>query len=92
MVVVGPVLQSIPTPPASAAEERSEEEHLVILEAGAAAERELSEGSTHFAPALAMEIAPIKKWLEIEFGASRFRTSGATVWDVDLPVVSLVRR
>jgi hypothetical protein len=57
---------------------------VAIVEAGATGERELSEGSTHFGPALGVEIEPIENWLEIEFGAARLRNSGATVWDLDL--------
>lgn len=65
-------------------EERSEEEKsLLIFEAGAAGEQELSERG-NFGPAIGLEIEPIEDWLEIELGASRFRKAGTTVWDLDM--------
>ena len=60
------------------------EERTAIFEIGGAAERELSERTSHFGPAVGVEIEPIEDWLEIEFGASRFRSQGATVWELDL--------
>jgi hypothetical protein len=76
------MLDFMPSPAPAA--ERSEEERGVIVEVGATAERELSDGSTHFGPAVGLEIEPIEDYLEIELGASRLRNNGATVWDLDL--------
>jgi hypothetical protein len=65
-------------------QERSEEEHALVVEVGATTERELSEGSTHVGPAVGLEIEPIENWLEVELGASTFHSGGARVWDLDL--------
>jgi hypothetical protein len=73
------------TPSLVVGEERSEEERALIFEIGATGEREVSEGSTHFGPAVGLEIEPIENWLEVEIGASRFSNGGATAWDLDLP-------
>lgn len=84
VLAISSVLLLSPLP--ASADERSDEEHMIVVEAGAAGEHDLSDGSTYFGPALGVEVEPIENWLELEFGASRFRETGATVWDFDLPV------
>jgi hypothetical protein len=56
---------------AGAATEGGEEEadHVAILEVGATGEREITERSSHFGPAIGIEVSPIENWLEIEFSA-----------------------
>lgn len=83
LIAIG-ALFVIPYPAMGA--EPPEEEHPLIVEVGAAGERELAAGgSTHVGPSVGFEIEPIESWLEIELGASRFRDGRATVWDLDLP-------
>jgi hypothetical protein len=67
------------------AAEGAQAEHVVILELGASAEREISERNSHIGPAVGIEFEPIENWLEIEFGASAHRSRGATTWDLELP-------
>ncbi len=84
LTAIGAVLALVAN--ATTGEERSEDDKSpLIFEVGAAGERDLSERSTRFGPAVGLEIEPVEDWLEIELGASRFRRSGATVWDLDMP-------
>jgi hypothetical protein len=69
----------------AAGDEGEEAKHLFVLELGAAAEREISEHSSHLSPAVGIEIDPIENWLEIEFGASTYKSRGATNWELELP-------
>jgi hypothetical protein len=71
-------------PPASMSEEASRSEDMLILDAGAAGEKELAGGSTRLGPALGIEIEAIESRLEVELGAARFEQNGSTVWNVDL--------
>jgi len=74
------------TAPAIAApDEGTEQDHLVILELGASGEREISERTSHIGPAAGLEIEPIENWLEIELGASTYRSQGARNWEIELP-------
>jgi hypothetical protein len=72
-------------PAIAATEEGTEQDHLVILELGAAGEREISEHTSHIGPAVGLEIEPIENWLEIELGASTYRSQGARNWEIELP-------
>ena len=36
-------------------------------------------------PAVGIEIEPIENWLEVELGASIYRSQGATDWELELP-------
>jgi hypothetical protein len=69
----------------AAPDESAEQDHRVILELGATGEREISEHLSHIGPAVGVEIEPIENWLEVELGASTYRSRGATNWEVDLP-------
>jgi hypothetical protein len=73
------------TPAIAAADEGAQQDHLVIFELGATGEQEISERTAHIGPAIGIEIEPIENWLEIELGASTFRSRGATNWEIDLP-------
>jgi hypothetical protein len=64
---------------AALAAEGAQAEHVVILELGASAEREISERNSHSGPAVGIEFEPIENWLEIEFGASAHRRIEAVV-------------
>ncbi|MGA2838875.1 MAG: hypothetical protein ABSG18_01660 [Steroidobacteraceae bacterium] len=67
------------------AQDHAEDDHAVVLEAGAAGERNIK-GATaaNFGPALSLEVTPIEEWLEIEFGVSALGTSGHTELSSDL--------
>jgi hypothetical protein len=67
------------------ADDDESQEHVVVLELGATGEREISERTSHVGPTVGIEIEPIENWLEIEFGASTFRSRGATNWELELP-------
>jgi hypothetical protein len=72
-------------PAIAATDEGAEQDHLVIFELGASGEREISEHTSHIGPAVGLEIEPIENWLEIELGASTFRSQGARNWELELP-------
>jgi hypothetical protein len=72
-------------PAMAAPDEGTEQDHLVILELGASGEREISEHTSHIGPAAGLEIEPIENWLEIELGASTYRSQGARNWEIELP-------
>jgi len=72
-------------PALAAADEGAEQDHLMILELGATGEREISEHTSHIGPAVGIEVEPIENWLEIELGASTYRSQGARNWEIDLP-------
>lgn len=72
-------------PALAAADDGAEQDHIAILELGATGERELSEHSSHLGPAVGIEVEPIENWLEIEFGASTYRSHGAVNWEFELP-------
>jgi hypothetical protein len=69
----------------AAGDESAAQDHVAILELGAAAEREISEHASDIGPAVGVEVEPIENWLEIELGASTDRSQGATNWDIELP-------
>lgn len=74
------------TAPANAAtDEGAGQDRIVILELGAAGEREMSEHTSQLGPAVGLEIEPIENWLEIELGASTNRSQGVRNWEVELP-------
>jgi hypothetical protein len=61
-----------------------DDEPAAILELGGAASRSLSDHSSSFGPAVAIEFTPIKRWLELEAGVTPLFRSHSTEWDVDL--------
>ena len=71
-------------PHVGAAQERTEDDHGVVFEAGAAGEHGIHGGGSNFGPNLAIEITPIENWLEIEFGVSALGTNGHTEVSSDL--------
>jgi hypothetical protein len=72
-------------PAVAAADGDAEQHRVAVLELGATGEREISERSSHLGPAVGIEIEAIEDWLEIELGASRNRSRGATNWELELP-------
>ena len=76
----------LPFAPVLASDEQgAEPDHVAVLAFGAEGEREISERTSHLGPAVGIEIEPIENWLEIEFGASTYRSQGATNWQLELP-------
>lgn len=69
----------------AAADNDEKQDHVAVLELGATGEREISERNSHIGPAVGIEIEPIENWLEIECGASTYRSGGATNWELELP-------
>jgi hypothetical protein len=61
-----------------------EKEPTAVFEIGAASERSLQEGSSSFGPSVAIEVTPIKNWLEIEMGFAPLLRRGQTELGTDL--------
>jgi len=72
-------------PVSAFADEEEAQNYVAILELGATGEREISERTSHIGPAVGIEIEPIENWLELEFGASTYRSRGATNLELELP-------
>jgi hypothetical protein len=72
-------------PALAAANEAAERDRVAVLELGVTGERELSERTSHLGPVVGIEVAAIENRLEIEFGASPYRSRGATNWELELP-------
>ena len=64
--------------------QEKEKEPAAILEIGAAGEWALTHGTPSYGPSVAVEVTPIKEWLEIEAGTTPFFSRGQTEWDTDL--------
>jgi hypothetical protein len=62
----------------------AEKEPAAILELGAAASRSLNGGGSAGGPSVAVEVTPIKEWLELEAGVTPLFSAQATEWDTDL--------
>jgi len=68
----------------TAGEARAEEkEPSALIEMGGATEWDLRGGQS-FGPAVAIEVTPLKDWLEIEGGVSPLFGGGHTDWNTDL--------
>ena len=61
-----------------------EKEPAAILELGAAASHGLNGGGSSGGPSLAVEVTPIKEWLELEAGVTPLFSTQQTEWDTDL--------
>ncbi len=62
----------------------TEKEPAAILELGAAVSRSLNDGGSAGGPSLAVEVTPIKEWLELEAGLTPLFSAQGTEWDTDL--------
>ncbi|HKN20625.1 MAG TPA: hypothetical protein VJX73_04370 [Terracidiphilus sp.] len=62
----------------------AEKEPVAILELGAAASRSLNDGGSAGGPSFAVEVTPVKEWLEIEAGVTPLFSKQPTEWDTDL--------
>jgi hypothetical protein len=60
------------------------QEPKAIVEVGAAGEWPVTHGKSSYGPNVAVEVTPIKEWLEIEAGVTPFFSRGQTEWDTDL--------
>jgi hypothetical protein len=87
-VLVAPALGALlllaPVP--AGADGGEQRDHVAVLELGATGEREISERTSHLGPAVGIEIEPIENLLEVELGASTYRSRGATNWEIELPL------
>lgn len=73
-----------------AAQSVEEEKELAVVEVGAAAFRTVTgDGANSFGPSVAIEVTPIKNWLELEFGKPALFRRHATEWGTDLLFMSL---
>jgi hypothetical protein len=61
-----------------------QKEPAAIVEIGGAGEWALTHGTPSYGPNFAVEVTPIKEWLEIEAGVTPFFSRGQTEWDTDL--------
>ena len=61
-----------------------EKEPSALIEIGRATEWDLRDGGQNLDPAVAIEITPLKDWLEIEGGVSSLFGGGHTDWTTDL--------
>lgn len=61
-----------------------EKEPAAIMEVGAAGNWGVKGGGSAFGPTVAVEVTPIKNWLELEAGVTPLFAKGSTEWDTDL--------
>ena len=59
-------------------------EPAAVVELGGAASWSPRNGGASVGPALAVEVTPVKNWLELEAGVTPFFGRGSTEWDTDL--------
>jgi hypothetical protein len=70
--------------PGTAFGQSAESEPAAILELGAAGSLNVKNGDSSFGPSVAVEVTPIKNWLEIEAGVTPLFRRHATEWDTDV--------
>jgi len=61
-----------------------DKEPAAILELGGTPGLNVKDGTANFGPTIAVEITPIEKWLELEFGVTPAFGHHSTEWDTDL--------
>lgn len=69
---------------ASASAQSPEKESAAIVEVGGAGNWNVKGGGSAFGPTVAVEVTPIKNWLELEAGVTPLFAKGSTEWDTDL--------
>jgi hypothetical protein len=69
---------------ASAQSANLDSEPAAIVELGAAGNWNVKDGSSSFGPTLAVEVTPIKHWLELEAGVTPLFARHSTEWGADL--------
>jgi hypothetical protein len=60
-----------------------EKEPAAVLELGAAGNWNVKDASAGFGPDIAVEVTPIKNWLELEAGVTSLFARHSTEWDTD---------
>jgi hypothetical protein len=68
----------------SAAQSVEQEKEHAVIELGGGAFRNVTDGASSFGPAVAVEVTPIKNWLELEFGTTALFRRHSTEWGTDL--------
>src|SRR5579862_4463571 len=69
----------------TAAQSVDEEKEHVVVELGGAASRTVTgDAASSFGPSVAVEVTPIKNWLELEFGTTALFRRHSTEWGTDL--------
>ena len=61
-----------------------EKEPAAVVELGAAGNWNIKDASASFGPDVAVEVTPIKNWLELEAGVTPLFARHSTEWDTDL--------
>jgi hypothetical protein len=61
-----------------------DKEPAAIAELGGAASWNVEGGGSSFGPTIALEVTPIKNWLELEAGVTPFFARHSTEWETDL--------
>jgi hypothetical protein len=80
---VGAVLLGTAVWVGSARGQGEEREPAAIVEVGGAGEWGLTHGGASYGPNVAVEVTPIKEWLEIEVGVTPLFSQGQTEWETD---------
>jgi hypothetical protein len=68
----------------SAFAQSNEKEPAAVVEVGGAANWSVTGGGSSVGPTVAVEVTPIKNWLELEAGVTPLFTHHSTEWDADL--------
>jgi hypothetical protein len=61
-----------------------DKEPAAVVELGGTANWNLKDGGSSFGPTVAVEVAPIEKWLELEVGVTPLFARHSTEWNTDL--------
>lgn len=61
-----------------------EKEPAAVVELGATASQNITADAPSFGPSVAIEVTPIKNWLELEFGTTALFRHHSTEWGTDL--------
>lgn len=64
--------------------DNEQKESVAVIELGGAASWNVKGGGSGFGPTVAVEVTPIKKWLELEAGVTPLCSRRSTEWGTDL--------